>query len=77
MRFRSVLITGGAGFVGANLAVAFREHFPDVAVTSFDNLSRRGSELNLVAPQEPRRHVRPRRRALRRGRGRLGRISIC
>src|ERR1700676_308552 len=48
MQFRSVLITGGAGFVGANLAVAFREHFPDVAVTSFDNLSRRGSELNLA-----------------------------
>ncbi len=47
MRFRSVLITGGAGFVGANLAVAFREHFPDLAVTSVDNLSRRGSELNL------------------------------
>jgi CDP-paratose 2-epimerase len=44
---RKVLITGGAGFVGANLALSFREHFPDVAVTSFDNLSRRGSELNL------------------------------
>jgi CDP-paratose 2-epimerase len=47
MNFRQILITGGAGFVGANLAVAFREGFPDVAVTCCDNLSRRGSELNL------------------------------
>jgi CDP-paratose 2-epimerase len=47
MDFRRVLITGGAGFVGANLAVNFKRHFPNVAVTSFDNLSRRGSELNL------------------------------
>jgi CDP-paratose 2-epimerase len=47
MNFRRVLITGGAGFVGANLAIACREHFPNILVTSFDNLSRRGSELNL------------------------------
>jgi CDP-paratose 2-epimerase len=47
MDFRHVLITGGAGFVGANLAIAFREHFSGVAVTCFDNLSRRGGELNL------------------------------
>lgn len=47
MHFQKVLITGGAGFVGANLASAFREHFADVAVTCLDNLSRRGSELNL------------------------------
>jgi CDP-paratose 2-epimerase len=47
MNFRRVLITGGAGFVGANLAIACREHFPKLMVTCFDNLSRRGSELNL------------------------------
>ncbi len=47
MDFRRVLITGGAGFVGANLAVSFKQHFSNVAVASFDNLSRRGSELNL------------------------------
>lgn len=41
------MITGGAGFVGANLAVAFRQHYPNVSVTCFDNLARRGSELNL------------------------------
>jgi CDP-paratose 2-epimerase len=48
MRFRHVLITGGAGFVGANLAIEFRQQFPKLAVTSFDNLGRRGSELNLA-----------------------------
>lgn len=42
-----ILITGGAGFVGSNLAVAFRNHFPDVEVLVLDNLSRRGSEFSL------------------------------
>jgi CDP-paratose 2-epimerase len=42
-----VLITGGAGFVGANLAIALADRHPDWRVTAFDNLSRRGSELNL------------------------------
>jgi CDP-paratose 2-epimerase len=42
-----VVITGGAGFVGSNLAVLLRERLPRVGVTSFDNLRRRGSELTL------------------------------
>jgi CDP-paratose 2-epimerase len=52
MDFRRILITGGAGFVGGSLALAFKRHFPDVAVTSVDNLSRRGSELNLPRLQD-------------------------
>lgn len=48
MEFRRILITGGAGFVGSNLSVALKEAFPSVAVTAFDNLKRRGSELNLA-----------------------------
>jgi CDP-paratose 2-epimerase len=47
MQIESLLITGGAGFVGSNLAVLFRERRPHVKVTAFDNLHRRGSELNL------------------------------
>ena len=52
MHFQRLLITGGAGFVGANLALAFREHFPSLTVTCVDNLSRRGSELNVPRLQE-------------------------
>jgi CDP-paratose 2-epimerase len=47
MSFKHILITGGAGFVGANLAALYKQAFADVAVTTFDNLKRRGSELNL------------------------------
>ena len=43
----NVLITGGAGFVGASVALAFAERHPDWEVTAFDNLRRRGGELNL------------------------------
>jgi CDP-paratose 2-epimerase len=47
MSFKHILITGGAGFVGANLAALYKQACADVAVTAFDNLKRRGSELNL------------------------------
>jgi len=42
-----VLITGGAGFVGSNLAVKLKSAHPDFRIFSFDNLKRRGSELAL------------------------------
>ncbi|HEX7058268.1 MAG TPA: NAD-dependent epimerase/dehydratase family protein [Solirubrobacterales bacterium] len=42
-----VLVTGGAGFVGSNLAVSLAERHPDWDVLVLDNLYRRGSELNL------------------------------
>ena len=44
---KRLLITGGAGFVGSSLALLFRESYPDWHIVSFDNLRRRGSELNL------------------------------
>jgi CDP-paratose 2-epimerase len=43
-----VLITGGAGFVGANLGVSLASRHPDWEVVALDNLMRRGSELNLA-----------------------------
>jgi CDP-paratose 2-epimerase len=42
-----ILITGGAGFVGSNLALAYREKYPASMIVVLDNLKRRGSELNL------------------------------
>jgi CDP-paratose 2-epimerase len=42
-----VLITGGAGFVGSNLAVSLAGRHPDWEVLALDNLYRRGSRLNL------------------------------
>lgn len=44
----TVLITGGAGFVGSNIALFLKRDRPDVEVTAFDNLRRRGSELALA-----------------------------
>jgi CDP-paratose 2-epimerase len=45
--FRSILIAGGAGFVGSNLAILLKQSSNSVNVTVMDNLKRRGSELNL------------------------------
>ena len=42
-----VLITGGAGFVGANLGICLAERHSDWELVAYDNLYRRGSELNL------------------------------
>ena len=42
-----ILITGGAGFVGASLALMLKRDMPDFDVCAFDNLRRRGSELAL------------------------------
>ena len=42
-----IVITGGAGFVGSNLALAFKRDGLAQAVVAFDNLKRRGSELSL------------------------------
>ena len=46
-KYKKIAITGGAGFVGSNLAVKLKEHYPKVEITALDNLKRRGSELIL------------------------------
>ncbi len=46
--FRRILVTGGAGFVGSNLALLARRDHDGAEVVAFDNLRRRGSELALA-----------------------------
>ncbi|MFN8525958.1 MAG: NAD-dependent epimerase/dehydratase family protein [Chloroflexota bacterium] len=43
----TVVITGGAGFVGAAISIAIKRRWSERAVIAFDSLHRRGSELNL------------------------------
>lgn len=45
---QTILITGGAGFVGSNLAILIKRKYPSYKVLCLDNLRRRGSELNLL-----------------------------
>lgn len=48
MSFKKILIPGGSGFVGANLAILLKAQLESVEITCFDNLKRRGSEQNLA-----------------------------
>lgn len=47
-----VLITGGAGFVGSRLALAFKHENQNARIVAFDNLKRRGSELHVLELRE-------------------------
>lgn len=47
MQYKDILITGGAGFVGSNLALKLKADYPNINITVLDNLKRRGSELAL------------------------------
>ena len=44
---KTILITGGCGFVGSCLACYLKQNYPNYHIIAFDNLKRRGSELNL------------------------------
>jgi CDP-paratose 2-epimerase len=47
-----VLVTGGAGFIGANVAIGLAALHPDWTIRALDNLRRRGAELNLPRLRE-------------------------
>lgn len=50
--YKNILITGGAGFVGSGLAIKFKRSYPGANIIAFDNLKRRGSELNIARLRE-------------------------
>lgn len=52
MKYNNLLVTGGAGFIGSNLAISFKHKYPKLKVYALDNLKRRGSELNLSRLKE-------------------------
>ena len=41
-----ILITGGCGFVGSNIAIYLKKNLKKIQIYSLDNLSRNGSSLN-------------------------------
>lgn len=43
----TILITGGCGFVGTNIALNLKMDYPESRILVLDNLKRRGSELNI------------------------------
>ena len=43
-----IVVTGGAGFVGSTLCLQLKNKYPNYEIVAFDNLKRRGSELNLI-----------------------------
>ncbi len=53
MDYKHIIVTGGAGFVGSHIATRLRREAPvGCTITAFDNLKRRGSELNIKRLQE-------------------------
>ncbi len=52
IKYSAILITGGAGFIGSNLAISFKRRYPALNIIALDNLKRRGSELNLPRLKE-------------------------
>ena len=42
-----ILITGGSGFVGSNIGIYLKKNLKKAKISSLDNLTRKGSSLNL------------------------------
>src|ERR1700733_9017555 len=44
---KTILITGGCGFVGSSLAISIKKKYANYEIIAMDNLKRKGSELNI------------------------------
>ena len=42
-----ILITGGCGFIGSNIAIFLKNKINKLTIDSLDNLSRNSSKINL------------------------------
>ncbi len=47
-----ILVTGGCGFVGSTICIGLKEKYRNFEIIAFDNLKRRGSELNIPRLRE-------------------------
>lgn len=54
---QTVLITGGAGFIGSNFVIAFLRDFPEMKVVNIDKLTYAGNLDNLKEVKENPRHI--------------------
>ena len=52
--YKNILVTGGAGFIGANFVRYIVEEHPDVFVTVLDKLTYAGNKENLAGLPEDR-----------------------
>jgi dTDP-glucose 4,6-dehydratase len=54
---KNILVTGGAGFIGANFVIYVLEKYPDYSVVVYDKLTYAGNRDNLLTvSDEPRYH---------------------
>ncbi len=54
---KNLLVTGGAGFIGANFIHYWQKHYPDSLLVNLDLLTYAGSLDNLVGLSHPDRHI--------------------
>lgn len=47
MKYKKILVTGGAGFVGSYICINLKKNYEGIEVIALDNLIRAGSQLNI------------------------------